>query len=30
VATHDAAVASRLDDRWAVADGVVRTVAGVA
>ena len=30
VATHDEVVASRLDERWSVADGVVRTGAGVA
>jgi ABC-type lipoprotein export system ATPase subunit len=30
VATHDENVASRLDERWTVADGVVRTGTGVA
>jgi ABC-type lipoprotein export system ATPase subunit len=30
VATHDEVVASRLDERWSVADGVVRTGAEVA
>jgi putative ABC transport system ATP-binding protein/lipoprotein-releasing system ATP-binding protein len=30
VATHDETVASRLEERWKVADGAVRTSAGVA
>jgi putative ABC transport system ATP-binding protein/lipoprotein-releasing system ATP-binding protein len=30
VATHDEVVAGRLDERWSVADGVVRSGAGVA